>query len=109
MTQKRAEYILPPLPLKGDSFAAWENLYNRWRVEKPRLRVGIVVADDAYNTKSFIDHALREGYRFHFVNWTQKAWLAERAIGVVRNHILSTLDRAGANLRYWALLARHTE
>ena len=87
---------------QSEAFDHFQTLYQRLRIEKPHLRVNKLIGDGFYDSKMFQQHAQQEGYELQIKSaYSDKAWLAERAIQSLRRGTMPTLATAGMNLRWW--------
>lgn len=98
------------MKLKSQSFEAWQWVFKRWLTEKPHLRLGKLRGGCEYLTNVFKKHAKENGYQLDITSpHSEKAWIVERAIGLLRRATMPTIDYAGSSLRDWGFAIKDAE
>ena len=98
------------LQTKNQDFAAFLCWFKQVRAEKPNNRIVELIADNEYDKGCFQELAKQEGFKIQPQSaHTGKAWLAERAIGLLRRVTLPQLDVASASFKDWGYSMDHAE
>lgn len=96
------------LQKKSQDLPRFQELLSKLKILKPNSRIKIVEADGQYNTLGFNDLAKKEGFELRITSaYTQKAWFAERTIGLIRRITMPQLQVAGSSLRDWGYSMLH--
>ena len=96
------------MQLKSQSFHAFKYLYQYWSAQKPHLKLKCLRGGGEYNTKEFKEHAEQNGYVLDITSaYSEKAWIAERFIGLLRNICGPQLETAGMPMSDWGFSMEH--
>ena len=103
------KYWHSSLQLKSQHFQAWKWLYERLRVIKPNTKLKRIRGGGEYDTNEFKEHSLANGYLLDITSpHTEKAWFAERGIGIIRPMVMTMIDTANASFRDWCYAVSHS-
>jgi hypothetical protein len=99
---------VPLMRFKDESFPSFEFIHRRWRVTKPHRHLKKLTGGGEYYTKDFIAHSKLHGYLLNVLSpYTEKAWIAERMIGILRDMIMPTIHTAKTSFKYWGDCSRY--
>ena len=77
------------LRLKNEDLSVFKWLLTQLKTTKPHLRLGVLEADGEYNGQVWHNFARDEGFVIKITSpYTQKAWYAERVIGLLRRIVM---------------------
>ena len=98
------------LTLKSQDFEAFKWWYKQVRAEKPNCSLVKLICDNEYDKGNFRGLAKDEGFLLSPKSaYTGKAWLAERAIGLLRKVTMPQLELASASPHDWGFSMDHAE
>jgi hypothetical protein len=96
------------LRLKSAALPAFITLLKYLRSIKPHLRLCELRADLEHHHSGWQAAAAEWGFEIKSSSaYTEKAWLSERVIGILRPRTLATIDNAGASLKDWGYAMLH--
>ena len=89
---------------------AFKFLNNHWKVTRTNFPLKLLRGDGEYGNGNWLAYSKEEGFRLYICSaHSEKAWLAERYIGMLRGITMAQLEQAGASMRDWGFAMLHAD